>query len=550
MKKQGTFIIAFLLVCMWGGIYEFSAAFYGAVFAMILFLTYQKRKELQISLNLSTYGIGMLFLCYACSVLAARDKGMAFLGCLKILAVVLFWLMWQQFSAQRREELFQAIPHIGTATLGIALLAYVFPGLKEHFYIADRLGGVFQYSNTYALFLLLGVIVLCYQSKWKWTEKTELILLLIGIVFTGSRSVFVLTAILFLVLLFGRKEKRLEKLVAVGSAAAVVFILQYTVFHLDLERLGKITLDSSTLNGRFLYWMDALPIILRHPFGLGYMGYYYLQPQFQSGYYVTRFVHNDILQIGLDAGVLAMFVLLAFILCNIFTRKNNARNRLLLSVLFLHSLFDFDLQFTSMFCILLMCFPVDDKKVILIKRNWIKAAGAAVFAVCMYFSLALGFSYFGENEMSLKLYPYHTSARLEKLYESGQKEDAEWVVKQNGMFADAYEVLVKCAVEEREYEQALNYTDKMLECAGYESYYYNQAVYYLSFALDKAVRGKDMETAAAVLEKIKEVPVRIEERKARTSALAWRIYDKPEIELEEVIETYINQVSDIQLLPE
>lgn len=540
-------MIAFLLVCMWGGIYEFSAAFYGAVFAGILFLIYQKRKELRISLNFSTYGIGMLFLCYVCSVLAARDKGTAFLGCLKILSIVLFWMMWMQFSSRRKEELFQAIPHIGTATWGIALPTYAFPELKEHFYIADRLGGVFQYSNTYALFLLSGIIILFFRTKWKRKEKAEVVFLLTGIVFTGSRSVFVLTVIILLFLILKEKEKRLEKLAAAAAAAAAVMICQCVLLHLDIERLGKLTLQSSTLNGRFLYWMDAFPLIFRYPLGLGYMGYYYLQPQFQTGCYVTKFVHNDILQTGLDAGVLAMLVLSALILLNIFTKKNNFRNRLILSVLFLHSLFDFDLQFTSMFCILLMCFPVDGKKMIVLKRNWVRAAGAAACGICLYFSLALGLSYVGKNELSLYMYPYNTSVRLETLYESESQKTAELITEQNGMSADAYEVLVKYAVAGDEYEDILDYTDKMLECAGYESYYYNQAVYYLSFALDRAVRAEDMGTAAAVIERIKEVPERIEERKARTSALAWRINDKPEIELEEEIKTYIEQVEKIQL---
>ena len=45
-------------------------------------------------------------------------------------------------------------------------------------------------------------------------------------------------------------------------------------------RFLTTSLHSSTLLGRLLYAQDALPVILRHPFGLGYRSYTYMQGSF------------------------------------------------------------------------------------------------------------------------------------------------------------------------------------------------------------------------------------------------------------------------------
>lgn len=57
-----------------------------------------------------------------------------------------------------------------------------------------------------------------------------------------------------------------------------------------------------------LYWQDAMNLIVRHPMGVGYMNYYFIQPQIQTGYYFTKTVHNDLLQCVMDNGWLLQFL--------------------------------------------------------------------------------------------------------------------------------------------------------------------------------------------------------------------------------------------------
>ena len=67
-----------------------------------------------------------------------------------------------------------------------------------------------------------------------------------------------------------------------------------------LERFTNISFGASTFLGRILYVQDALPLILKHPFGLGYYGYYFIQQSVQTGVYTVVNAHNELIQILLD----------------------------------------------------------------------------------------------------------------------------------------------------------------------------------------------------------------------------------------------------------
>ena len=100
------------------------------------------------------------------------------------------------------------------------------------------------------------------------------------------------------------------------------------------------------------------------------------------------------------------------------------------------------------------------------------------------------------------------------------------------------------AIEEKGY--TIEQIDEMLNCAGYDSFYYNQAAFYYSKCLDEAVRSEDMETTKRILNKIKGLPQLIEEREFKASKFAYRINDKPKIELTDDIQNYIEKMSEIK----
>ena len=104
----------------------------------------------------------------------------------------------------------------------------------------------------------------------------------------------------------------------------------------------SVSLESSTLLGRILYYIDALPVVLKNPLGLGYYGYYFTQGSFQSGVYSVAFVHNSVLQFLLDVGFIPAIAFMFIVLFSFFSKNSNFRQRLLIFVLFGHSLFDFE----------------------------------------------------------------------------------------------------------------------------------------------------------------------------------------------------------------
>lgn len=114
------------------------------------------------------------------------------------------------------------------------------------------------------------------------------------------------------------------------------------------------------------------------------------------------------------------------------------------------------------------------------------------------------------------------------------------------MLPSAYESLIGIEVDDWEYTEAVTQIDEMLNCAGYDSFYYNQAAFYYSKCLDEAVRSEDMETTKRILNKIKGLPQLIEEREFKASKFAYRINDKPKIELTDDIQNYIEKMSEIK----
>lgn len=269
MKQENRILIFMILFAFFCGFYEFSAMFMAVMLVTGLIIAYKRSGYLKIPKTMEFAGVLIIAVMYLLTIFYGVDLGTSISGVMKI------------------------VPVTGTIFTVAAIALYPFETTREFLFRAERLGGTFQYSNTYALFLLIGIIVLLYTEQWQWKEKIEIIVLTAGIIFTGSRSVTVLSVVIIGIhLIWKRNGKRF---LLVGAAVLAAVIASVLILGLDIGRLSKLTLDSSTLNGRFLYWQDAIPLLWKHPFGLGYMGYYFLQSQIQTGNYVTKFVHNDFL---------------------------------------------------------------------------------------------------------------------------------------------------------------------------------------------------------------------------------------------------------------
>lgn len=532
------------LMCVWGGIYDFSAALYGVLFCIGIFLALKRKKKIEVPQNVTTYGLLVLILGFGISTAVAVDQGMAVIGIFRMTVFFLFWILWCDCTQGIREKIWDLLPDAAAGVTLVSVVLYFVPLVREYLFRAGRLGGVFQYSNTYALLLLIAFVLIFFRAKRTVRDYIEILILVSGILLCGSRSVMVFAAVSVVVLAFTKRMSWKLFLVVAGITVAAG-IFAGIVLDLDVQRLLKLSLHSSTLNGRFLYWRDGFAELFRHPFGLGYMGYFFRQPQFQTGNYVTKYVHNDILQFGLDGGLIAMAALCVLILSGLICKKNRGRNRWILILLALHAVFDFDLQYGFMFCILLMCMNADDAKQFVLNRNGAWCLTGIFLTVCSFFTVAFGLEQAGKSQASLKLYPFHTFALESWMAEGGSTSAADRINEKNGMLASAHEYAARNDIENGRYKDACLQVDEMIDCAGYDSYYYNQGVYYLSFCLDQAVRLNDMDSVQEILGQIQGMPERIKEKEGQATIFAYRINDKPEIELEEEIVDYIEQISGI-----
>lgn len=546
LKKHKVLLVVGSLACLWGGIYDFATMIYGIVFSVILFVLILKKKTLYIPTGVTSAGLVIMFFASIAAAISANDKGIAIIGSARILVLILFWLIWNNIEIEEKDKIWNSVSDAAVVLTVIAIILYFVPGGREYFFRVGRLGGVFQYSNTYAVFLLISFIILCYHEEKAGKRIIKTGILIGGIILCGSRSVF---ALLIFVIIFLSLERNIEKkTIFCGVVSAGIFCLVLLVFiDLDIERLLKFTWNSSTLNGRFLYWKDAVNMVIKHPSGLGYMGYFFMQPQFQTGNYVTRFVHNDILQAALDAGVFAAIAFCAMIFVNIGNQEIEKKKRIVLIVLFLHCLFDFDLQFSAMFCLMLMCMDDCRGRSCRYPVHFLQWVCCIAGAVYVYFAAAFGLCYYEKYEMALVLYPADTFAREALMLRGEAEEDADVIIEKNGMLADAYEIAARKHIEKSEYAEGQKDIQGMVTCAGYNIYYYNQAVYYLSMMLEQAVRNGDNSSAERIIEQIQDMPAVLEKLKCRTSELAYRIYDKPVFELEDEIENYIKRLSEISL---
>ena len=154
--------------------------------------------------------------------------------------------------------------------------------------------------------LIVGLVILLLFGKELDVRRLVcLAVLFFGIALSGSRTVFILWIAVIVVFFFLSKSGKKRLYVAALAAVLVLGTGIYAAVTGDLGSIARYlttSTSSSTLMGRLLYCRDALPVILRHPLGLGYMGYYFTQGSFQTGVYSVYNVHNELFQLLLDVG--------------------------------------------------------------------------------------------------------------------------------------------------------------------------------------------------------------------------------------------------------
>lgn len=542
-------ILIFLLPFAFGLYYEFAAYLAGAVIALFLLVRIVQNRRLYYARQAGFVCLTVSYLFYLITALFAVDRGMALAGFFKVLPVVLFLFLLLQFERETVRESLKVIPYSGLTMLVLSAITWFIPPLTDYFYNNGRLGGFFQYSNTFALYLLLGMIILGNLEKKTRATGVKMLALFAGVLLTGSRTIFVFCLLNLIVIFIRDRSVRKPMLITSGIVLAVVLAAVAITGSFDnIGRFMTISLQESTFVGRLLYDKDGLQLLLKHPFGLGYYGYYYLQPSIQTGVYTVRFIHNDWLQFALDAGILGAVLNLAGLLMGV--RRSSFVQKQLFATIVVSSLLDFNLQFMVMPMMLMLTL---DFEPVPVRSSPVQKASAGALGLLgmglIYFAASFGAAYFDAYETAAAIYPGNTEAKITALQLAEDRDTvnrlANEIIGQNKNIALAYDAKATVSLSQGDYDSMIAFKKKAIENKKYDIEEYEIYLQMLSSAITAENNAGNRSKVNAYADEVYAVPAMLNKVKAETDPLAYQINDKPELELSEVSQAYIIRLQEV-----
>lgn len=569
-------IIPFLI----GTFYDFSVFLVTLIFSGILLGIFIKNKKLKIEINNMFLLSVILFVFSLLGIFWAIDKNDAIIGTLRMLSLVIFSILLMQCKKEEKEKILNVIPYSGLVMLILSIIIGFIPALRNIVYSeSNRITGMFQYSNVFALYLLIGFIIITNKKKKEEkvkeakeesvkTEKNKKenrekllkkyspiicgIILLIGILMTGSRTTFIITTIYIIYLCF-RKENRYRKIYGITYAVILLLLGIYVLITKNIETIGRIftiSMDSSTLLGRILYWKDGLNLLLENIFGYGYMGYSYKVYEIQTGMYYTKFVHNDYLQMALDIGIIPLVIFIIFLVKSLFSKNNSKLNKIILIAIIIHMFLEFDLQFMIIFYILLMCLEEKTYKKIEIEKSITSyLVIGIIILVYGYYGIACFMNYIKQDEIAINMLGDFTEAKVNVMNSTENLNTAnrlaDEVLEKNIYAYQAYGIKAIYYLQNNEFEKMIEMKKKEISLDKYNPQVYEDYVFCLSQVLEKYAKEQNDEEIIKYSKYVFEVENMIQDVKNKTDKITEKLQDSSKIELSEETLNYINNIKEI-----
>ena len=311
------------------------------------------------------------------------------------------------------------------------------------------------------------------------------------------------------------------------------------------NRYLNISLTESTFVGRLLYWQDGLKLLVKYPFGMGYMGYYYDQLSVQTGVYSVMYLHNDLFQLVLDTGWIPAGIFLAALVSWFVKKDIPGADKIIVGALCLHSFFDFNLQFAGMFFLLIALVSPNtyDKHLVVKPKMLLKIALAVTAAVSLYMGSALMLAHQGERELADTLYPGNTQNKLAMLQQETDLEKAntlaEEILKQNTRFYAPYSVRAKYSYSKGEFNAVIENARAALERNPFGHQGYEDYCRMLLKGMELYKKAGDATSAEICRKELLSVAEQLARNGDRLSALGKRINDQPVLELPRDLQTEI-----------
>ena len=507
-------------------------------------------------------GLAALPAGYLLTCLWAVDRGLAVFGFFKFLPMPLTALILLMLRPSDRKTLIWAVPAVGTLQMLVFVPAYFIAPLKEYFFTYGRYHGGFGYSNSFALFLLLGMIVLLFaplypdgreeKKSFRWVRLALCAAMLAGVLLSGSRSAMLVALPVLVIAVVKNRPLRLPLIIGAAAMIAGAGIWGAVTGNLDtFARFLNFSFSESTYFDRLLYYYDALPIILRRPFGLGYRGYQFIVPSFQTGLYSVTFVHCEYLQLILDVGVIPAFAFFAGVAAS-FRSKAALWRKLMLGAICLHMAIDFDLQFLPVALVIPLAAESDAEPK---KTAKDRSALRIVFAACLALFFAAG-AYFGAGsaleaagkyEAALKVWPGLTMSRLAVMTSAADEKTAfahaDAVMKYNKYVPVAYDYAAKREAAKGDFDAALELKNKAISLSPLTRTEYEDKFGLLYKAIWHADETGDTEAMKRYCEEMIALPGEMTMAQDKLSTLGGSISETPDLRLGEEETEYIRQLA-------
>lgn len=546
--RQNTPLVFLLLVLipLFGGYYLFSVFLTGAALALLLLYEVWRTGAMRLPVGPEAWCLYSLAGCTLLTAPFGVSGGMAFAGALRLAVWVLFFLYASTYSPRERADILDVIAYEGAILSLVTIAGFLYDAAAGIDDPNGRIDGLFQYANTWSLYLLICLILLILRERRRTLDWPAMAVLLCGIYLSGSRGVFLLLLPLALVWgVYQLARRRDAKTVVIAAAAAVSIGALATVLSggLVLDRLRAITLTSSSLNGRLLYCIDGLNMLLRHPLGVGYGGYLYLQPLEQTGVYILRFIHNEYLQAALDGGIPAGLCMAGLCAAMLLRKGAPARERAVVFAVAAHALIDFDLQFSAVAFLLLLCGSGGRYREIVPRR---RRASAALCAACVlvlgYFSIVYALDFFERSAAAYALFPADLSLAEKRLQSfpdvEGAEPVADAIIASTDLSMLAWDCKLAAAARRADVSAMAEYKYRYLRLNRYRGEVYEDFAALLENA---RVQGSEPELVRYKI-LAQTVITQLEEVNRTTSFLAYRIADKPELDFSPQIYMRLNQI--------
>lgn len=524
----GAFYLVFWLSMFLGGLYfpwqwGLAALLYMGIFVWQMMHT----GKLQLPGGRVELVCGGVILCGGVvNLFTAADKGGGREGLLRLMAFLLFLLLLMQWTLEERKKLLDSLSLVGAISVLICVMGYWIPSVQPLLFENGRMAGPFQYANTYGLFLLLGLITSLRQTGW--LQRIVSGILIFGIAASGSRWTMILLAIW--VIWMGIRRKLdwtafvLFLFCGLGMLVLIVLTGGWTFARfVDLQAF-------STIWGRLLYLQDAFSILADHPFGVGYLGWFYLQRGVQTGVYNVRFVHNEWVQMALDYGLPAAMATSGLVFRRL---KKGCLAPQLAVMVCLHSMADPDLQFYGILLLLALALSPVGKCQYTISVSYGKRFAVSVAAVITVLSVSRGAADLalqtGQLEIACQFAPYNTEAAVERMLERNTltqaSEDAYRILDQNHYLSIAWQIVAENALERGEYTRMAAAQRQAVRMQKYDQTVYDDGFNRLTQAMEA---GWPVEYATVEMVWLLDY---IDGVLEETSSLGWKISDQPELSI-------------------